>query len=605
MKQLYTRWGRDLDPAHVREEYPRPQFRRTSYLCLNGIWNYRFSRKNTPPDSFEGQILVPFSPESLLSGVCRQLQPGEFLWYERALPGFYSGKGRLLLHFGAVDQECRVYINGEYVGGHAGGYLPFTLDITEAVRKSRAAGSGAPRLSVCVQDVSDTSWHARGKQKLDRGGMYYTAQSGIWQSVWMEEVPENFILGADCDPDADKGQVTFRIRSGQKAPVTLCLYPAGLFEDLKEDISLIEAEGGAGLCPRTITGFSNEDIVVKIEDPKLWDCETPYLYPYSVTLESPEGGDTDRVESYFALRTFSIEKDDRSLPRICLNHQARFERGVLDQGYWSDGLMTAPADAAFVFDITAVKNLGYNLMRKHVKVEDERWYYHCDRLGMIVWQDMVNGGTSYQDWYVTYLGTALSLFGIKPSDRHPWLLSRKDLEGKNEWAKEMLETIRLLKNHPCIAAWVLFNEGWGQFNTKKITEMAKKEDPARLIDAASGWFDQGCGDFNSVHNYFFPMTVHPEPERASVLSEFGGYTLTVPEHSACGDLYGYGDYDTPAALQEAYEKREAEVNALIPKGLCASIYTQVSDIEDESNGIFTWDREVQKLKKVRPYTETE
>ncbi len=597
MKQLYTRWGRALDPAHVREEYPRPQLRRASYCCLNGTWKYRFSKKNTLPDSFDGQILVPFSPESRLSGVGRQLKPDEFLWYERKLPPFFSGKGRLLLHFGAVDQFCRVYINGQCAGSHASGYLPFTVDITEPVKKARAAGSGAPRLSVCVQDVSDTSWHARGKQKLNRGGMYYTAQSGLWQSVWMEEVPEDHVLGLDCEPDADQGLVTFRIRTGRKLPVTLCLYPAGLFEDLEEDIPLTKAESGA--APQVVTGFSNEKITVKIEDPRLWDGETPYLYPYSVTLKDPEDTDADRVESYFALRTFSIEKDEQDLPRLCLNHTVQFERGVLDQGYWPDGLLTAPADAAFVFDITAVKDLGYNMIRKHVKVEDERWYYHCDRLGMIVWQDMVNGGTSYQDWYVTYLGTALSLLGIKPSDRHPWLLSREDLEGKNEWAGEMLETIRLLKNHPCIAVWTLFNEGWGQFNTKKITEMAKKEDPSRLIDAASGWFDQGCGDFVSTHNYFFPMTVHPERERASILSEFGGYTLTVPEHSACEDLYGYGDYDSPAALQEAFEKREAEVNALIPQGLCASIYTQISDIEDESNGIFTWDREVQKLKRSR------
>ncbi len=589
MKQLYTRWGKDLDPNHVREEYPRPQMRRDSYLCLNGLWNYCISDRADPPASWEGQILVPFSPESLLSGVGRQLKPGEYLWYERDLPDFYSGNGQLLLHFGAVDERCKVYIDGNFVGSHSGGYLPFTLNITAFAAK------GTPhRLTVCAADDSDTSWHAKGKQRLKRGGMYYTAQSGIWQPVWLEEVPRDHILGLNCTPDADQGQVIFHIHADRHLPVTIQVYPAGLFTDLTGDQSLIEA-GDDTLS--TVNGFSNEDIVVKIKDPKLWNCETPYLYPCRVTLGDPADAVFDQVESYFALRTFSIEPDEKGLPRICLNHKAHFERGILDQGYWSDGLLTAPADKAFVFDITSVRELGYNMMRKHVKIEDARWYYHCDRLGMIVWQDMVNGGSPYQDWYVTDLATVLSFLRIKPGDKHPWLLSRQNQNGKREWAQEMLTTIRLLKNHPCIATWVIFNEGWGQFNTKKLTEMAEKEDPTRLIDAASGWFDQGCGDFNSIHNYFFSMTLKAETHRASTMSEFGGYTYVLPEHCTGEDLYGYGDYDNQAILQSVYEKREAEVNALIPKGLCASVYTQVSDVEDETNGIFTYDREVQKLKK--------
>ncbi len=602
MKQLLTRWGKNIDPAHVREEYPRPQMRRSSYCCLNGLWNYCFRETFDLPEKWDGQILVPFSPESLLSGVGRQLKPDEYLWYERDLPDFYTEGGRLLLHFCAVDQRCRVYVNDRPAGEHAGGYLPFTLDITDFV-----AGQGTSRLTVCVTDESDTSFHARGKQKLDRGGMYYTAQSGIWQPVWMEEVPQNYIQDLACTPDADQGNVTLRVRAGHRLPVKIELFPAGLFTEATQDEPLLLA-GEEPLC--TVTGFTNEDITLKIEDPKRWNGKTPYLYPYRVTLgneKSDGAGTADQVESYFALRTFTIEKDVKGLPRICLNHQIQFQRGVLDQGCWSDGLMTAPADAAFVSDIQAMKDLGYNMIRKHVKIEAERWYWHCDRLGMVVWQDMVNGGTSYQDWYVTYLSTALSFLKIKPSDKHRFLLSRTDEAGKRECALEMLGTIRLLKSHPCIAVWVIFNEGWGQFNTKKMTEMARKEDPARLIDSASGWFDQGCGDFNSIHNYFFPMAIKAEPERAGVLSEFGGYTCIIPEHCASEDLYGYGEYDSPAALQAAYEKRESEVNALIPKGLCASIYTQVSDIEDESNGIFTYDREVQKLEKssVMPYTGTE
>ncbi len=583
MKQLYTRWGRKLDPDHVWEEYPRPLMRRSSYCSLNGRWSCCFSDTPDLPAAYEEQILVPFSPESLLSGVGRQLKPGEYLWYERVLPEFYSGKGRLLLHFGAVDEHCLVYIDGTKVGGHAGGYLPFTLDITEQVR-----GKKAPRLTVRVMDDSDTSYHARGKQKLKRGGMYYTAQSGIWQSVWMEEVPEDFIGELSVKPMADTGQVRVCVAADGDHPVRISIYPAGLYEDISPDAPSLILPKEAPLL--TAEGRTNTELTLDLPEVKMWNGTTPYLYPYTVTMGE------DQVESYFALRTFTIEPDGRGIPRICLNHVRQFERGVLDQGYWSDGLYTAPSDEAFLFDITSMKELGYNMIRKHGKVEPERWYYHCDRLGIVVWQDIVNGGSSYKDWYVTYLGTAFSYLGVKPGDRTHHLLSRTDPAGRREYAHEMVSTIRHLSGHPCIAAWTLFNEGWGQFQTRAMTRLAKKTDPTRLIDSASGWFDEQCGDVNSIHNYFFPMTLKPEEKRAAVISEFGGYTYTIPEHSTGDDLYGYGDYANLTALQGAYEEREVEVNRLIPKGLCASVYTQVSDIEDETNGIFTYDREVQKLK---------
>ena len=272
------------------------------------------------------------------------------------------------------------------------------------------------------------------------------------------------------------------------------------------------------------------------------------------------------------------------------------QKGVLDQGYWPDGLYTAPADEAMVYDIRTMKSVGFNMIRKHIKIEPQRWYYHCDRLGMVVWQDMVNGGSAYQDWYVTYLATALSCKNIKVGDRSRWLLSRKDKKGRLEFVREMRGTIRLLKRHPSIAAWVVFNEGWGQFSTRKMTEIVRQEDGTRLIDSASGWFDQGCGDMQSVHNYFFKLEVKPEEERAAVLSEFGGIALQVQGHSACEELYGYGTYTELDALNQAYKELDEKVQALIPQVLCASVYTQVSDVEEEVNGVLTFDREVQKIK---------
>ena len=607
MKQLYTRWGKTLDPEHVLEEYPRPLCQRDSYCNLNGRWNYHFSDTDAFPDAWDGQILVPFSPETLLSGVGRQLKPGEYLWYERELPAFFSGRGRLLLHFGAVDQRCRVFINRKPVGEHAGGYLPFTIDITDAVTAAKEAASPA-MLQVLVQDDSDTSYHSRGKQKLQRGGMYYTATSGIWQTVWMEEVPKDYIKELVVSPDPDRGQVRLRAVTDRALSFRVRVFAA---DDAWDDTKDLPADA---LLEQW--GNTNEDLTISIDPVCLWTCEQPFLYPFTVTLEeapdpsaetsseasaapgqSPDAGTLcpDTVKSYFALRAFTVEPDEKGLPRICLNHRPQFQRGVLDQGYWSDGLYTAPADDALIFDIASLKKLGYNMIRKHIKIEPQRWYYHCDRLGMVVWQDMVNGGTSYADWYVTYLGTLFSFLRIRPGDRNEKLLARQDAAGKEEFAREMTETIRLLKCHPSIAVWVIFNEGWGQFETKRMTELARQEDDTRLIDAASGWFDQGCGDLQSIHNYFFPLTIHPEKKRATVLSEFGGYTMDVPGHTACEDSYGYGACQDKAALREAFDKREKDVRALIPKGLCASVYTQVSDIEDEINGIFTYDREVQKF----------
>ena len=601
MKQLYTRWGRELDPQNVLPEYPRPLLRRSSYTNLNGYWDYAFTREFKIPEKYDGQILVPFSPEAVLSGVSRQLMPDEYLWYRRIFiiegwNGRKSGR-RLILHFGAVDQACAVYVNGQRAARHTGGYLPFEADITQLVR------DGENELIVAVKDLSDTSCHARGKQRLERGGMFYTAQSGIWQTVWMEEVPETYIQTIESVTDPDAGTVRIRVtaaennkyegtevktsghQEGDRAsglPVQVQIHRPGLYTDS------CEYSGAEEILCRAI-GSAGEWIEIAIPDIMLWTCETPYLYFYTVTLGE------DQAESYFAMRRFSVEKDEKGIPRICMNGEVQFQNGVLDQGYWPDGLYTAPSDEAMIFDITEMKRCGFNMVRKHIKIEPQRWYWHCDRLGIVVWQDMVNGGEAYRYWFVTYLATVMSWRNIKIKDSHPWLLARRERTGRTEFVREMKETIHLLKGHPSICTWVIFNEGWGQFQTKELTRIAREADPDRLIDPASGWFDQGGGDLQSVHNYFFRLKVRPEKERAAVLSEIGGHTYREPDHSACEELYGYGACRDKEALGRAYRELTKKVKKLIPQGLCASVYTQWTDIEEEINGVYTWDREVRKI----------
>lgn len=597
MKQLYTRWGKNLDKEHVLTEYPRPLMKRDNYECLNGVWEYAITKEFCRPFEYDGEILVPFSPESLLSGVERQLQPDEYLWYrvnfnvddDRLNSGHH-----LILHFGAVDQICIIYVNQRALIEHTSGYLPFEVDITDCLKKSKMSDSylQEQELVVAVRDASDQSYHSRGKQKLERGGMFYTAQSGIWQTVWLEYVPEAYIEDLVTEVDADHGSVQITVKSKEQMPVKISVRAPQIYSDLavkpESEPVIVEAEGE-----------SNQPIEIVLPEIRLWSCETPYLYYFDVEMEQffdAYDETPDRVQSYFALRTFSLEKDEEAYPRICLNHEFVFQRGVLDQGYWPDGLYTAPSDEALIFDIQSMKDLGYNMIRKHIKIEPQRWYYHCDRLGMIVWQDMVNGGEQYKSWFVTNLATVMSWLHIKIKDKHPKLLARKDKMGQKEFDAEMKETIRVLKEHPSICTWVLFNEGWGQFRTEEMTAIARMLDPHRLIDQASGWFDQGGGDMNSIHNYFFRMSARKDGKRAFVLSEYGGYSLLDEEHSTAEKLYGYGKYKDIESLNVAFRKREAQVQALIPKGLCASIYTQVSDIEDEVNGIFTYDREVQKIR---------
>lgn len=568
MKQLKTQFSEHITAQTVLSEYPRPSLVRSSCLNLNGLWQYAITQQKTFPQRFEGRILVPFSPECALSGVLRQLKPGQFLWYTRTLSAAKPQPGkRFLLHFGAVDQEAVVYINRIQTGTHTGGYLPFSLDITDFLQ------NGDNELTVRVTDQSDTSWHSRGKQSLKPGGMFYTAQSGIWQTVWAEIVPANYVEGIFCFPDFDNS----------------CLHMKAVTRLPAEMTGVIT---GAQSGPIPFSGMTNEELLIPLPDFHPWSPEDPFLY--TVTLQTG----ADNVSSYFAMRKCDIQTGPDGLPRFFLNNRPYFQAGVLDQGYWPEGLYTAPSDEALIADISRMKELGFNMLRKHAKIEPERFYYHCDRLGMLVWQDMVNGGSTYKHWFVTYLATLMNWnrisFGDGPNHRR--LLSRSDEKGCRQFLAEMEETVAFLYNHPCIVVWVPFNEGWGQFDARKAADRLHELDPSRLVDHASGWFDQGGGDILSLHYYFFTLKFKPDPRRALALTEFGGYSCSLAEHSACKKVYGYQKYTSTDALTAGYEKlMEKIILPAVKKGIGASIYTQLSDIEEETNGIYTYDRAVCKL----------
>lgn len=592
LARLTTVWGEELDPEHVLEEYPRPQLKRDNFTILNGYWRYAITRSGDMPTTYDGTILVPFSPESILSGVERQLQPDEYLWYERGI--FITAEDyaslsskKLILHFGAVDQTALVCLNGRKVCTHTGGYLPFEADLTPFLRE------GCNSLSLRVRDASDASYHSRGKQTLKRGGMFYTAQSGIWQTVWMEWVPKNYIRKFYLTPDYDKGELHIRMLTHGTAPVRIQVFEESnciCDDSYKEPVPPKKKESSASAlsaAKRNPEGYSLSAII-RIPKARPWTTEDPFLYTLKIQF-----GD-DHVESYFAMRSFTVEPDEKGIPRFCLNHSPLFLHGVLDQGYWPDGLYTAPSDQAFVYDIRTMKELGFNMIRKHIKIEAARWYYHCDRLGIIVWQDMVSGGASYSLPLVCYLPTLIPDISGHLKDNNYKLFGRSSKKGRNEWIKECLDTIDYLYNVPSIAVWVPFNEGWGQFDAGRITKLIRKKDKTRPIDQASGWFDQGGGDFKSVHNYFRKLDVVKD-HRAFVLSEYGGYACRIEGHSSVERIYGYKKFSTKEDFSRAYRRLlDTELKPLIEKGLCGAVYTQLSDVEEEVNGLLTYDRKVCK-----------
>lgn len=573
MIQLTTRWGKNIEKNHVLEEYPRPNLVRDSYINLNGEWDYAINASRVVTE-YEGKILVPFSPETELSGVKRVLQPDEYLHYRTTfrLPDGFQ-KSRVLLHFGGVDQECEVYLNGMALGTHAGGYLPFTFDITERLKEENV-------LTVTVTDKTEFSPHARGKQKLINNGpmnsLFYTPQSGIWKTVWLESVEDDYIESVKITPMFDESAVKVRVLTNVKGDIL----PLAR-------IQVLDAEGNV---IRRVAAKANRDVVIPMEDFQPWTPETPYLYGLKITFGA------DEADSYFGMRKFSIGKDKNGVLRFFLNNRPFFFNGILDQGYWPESLMTAPSDEALIYDIKKLKEYGYNTIRKHIKIEPERFYYHCDRLGMVVWQDMPNGGGDYNMYFVTYLPNGLGNLARGIKDHHYRWFKREDEEGRKQYYRDLQGMIRLLYNYPSIAVWVPFNEGWGQFDAKKATEKIRAWDPTRLINEACGWFDQKGGDMYSIHNYLRKLKVKPQTDRVVALTEYGGYAYPVEGHLACDKKFGYQKYTSMEDLTANYKRLwEQEIYPNLANGLSSAIYTQTSDIEEEVNGLMTYDREVDKL----------
>ena len=562
---------------HPLPEYPRPALRRDSYENLNGLWQYAITSSAGLPAKWDGDILVPYSPETKASGVGRTLQPGAWLHYHRSFVPPAGTGGRVLLHFGAVDYACAVQVNGHLVGGHRGGYWPFALDITDALNPA-----GHDRLWVAVQDPTGTGVQARGKQTLRPGGMFYPAQSGIWQTVWLERVPDNYIQTLTVTPDYDARTVTVRVHTAK---------PGGAV-----NLWAMVRAGGVTIAEDWGSDEADQDGEVTLNIPEEhffpWSPDTPFLYDLTVGTNQGEEAEFDTVHSYFALRKWSCAPDAHGVLRFCLNDKPILLNGLLDQGYWPEGLYTPPSDAAVERELSEVKALGFNLLRKHAKIEPQRWYYHCDRLGLIVWQDIVNGGSAYNLWFVTYLTNVLQPLLRRFPDGKACrrLLSRAKPAGREEYAHELADTVQALRCHPCIACWVPFNEGWGQFDAGKAVQALRTLDGTRLVDEASGWFDQGGGDVHSLHNYFYPLRIRPQ-KRTVALSEYGGIAWPMPGHEPPRKTYGYGTAKDRQELTARYKKLQLKtVLPQLEKGLSALVYTQLTDVEDEVNGLFTYDR---------------
>lgn len=581
---LLTPWGEVLDIDAPLPEYPRPQLVRGDWVNLNGRWDYAitpFGRGRVDADpvavadpvagpaEWNGEIVVPFSPETALSGVGRTLRADQTLWYRRAfaLPRGLRDGERAILHFGAVDQTCRVAVDGVEVGTHSGGYLPFALDVTSAL-----ADGDAHELVVAVRDVTDASWMARGKQSSRRGGIWYTPQSGIWQTVWLEIVPRVAVDSLVLTPDLAAGAVEVTVRSDHATG---------------DDRALVEILEG-GRVTASVDLIPGVLAAVTIPTPvRLWSPDDPHLYDVRVTL-----GD-DRVESYVGMRSFGVGTDARGFPRLLLNGEPHLPIGLLDQGYWPDGGYTAPSDAALEYDIRLAQRMGFTMLRKHIKVEPLRWYHHCDRLGMLVWQDAVNGGGAYNPLVITTPAFAAPAL----DDRKHARFGRADAAGRDAFERELREMIEHLRSVPSISLWVPFNEGWGQFDAARIADVVRELDPTRPVDHASGWHDQGAGDLRSLHIYFRPVTVPRRSDgRVLALTEYGGYSLAVPSHTWSSTSFGYRTYRSRDRLVTALERlHDREIAPAIERGLAATVYTQLADVEDEVNGLVTYDRRFVKV----------
>ncbi|GAA4801604.1 glycoside hydrolase family 2 TIM barrel-domain containing protein [Olivibacter ginsenosidimutans] len=567
--KIMSPWAKKVDPAKTLQEYPRPQLVRKNWQNLNGLWQYALTSANQTqvPSTFDGQILVPFAIESALSGVGKTVGKDQLLWYKTSIELSKAvSKDQVLLHFGAVDWRCTVYVNGEKVGTHEGGFDPFSFDITKQLKKGKKQ-----EITLSVWDPTDDGPQPRGKQVKSPEGIWYTPVTGIWQTVWLESVPKTYIAHTKQTPDVDQQSLKFSAAvEGSQAG---------------DQLKVVALDGDQVVSEQTIA--VDAEASLSIPNAKLWSTTNPYRYNLQVSLLR-KGKVLDQVSSYFAMRKISMQKDSKGVQRLFLNNQFTFQYGPLDQGWWPDGLYTAPTDEALLFDIVKTKEMGFNMIRKHIKVEPARWYHYCDSVGILVWQDMPSGDLGGNRW-----------------DNHPGQISGKNLdkertaESEGYHRKEWKAIMDALHNFPSIVVWVPFNEAWGQFKTKEITEWTMNYDPSRLVNSASGGNFLKTGHILDLHNYPDPNMPDPEifgAKQAIVLGEFGGLGLPIEGHTwQQKNNWGYQSFKNQDELTQRYMKLIDDLKNLIPLGLSAGVYTQTTDVEVETNGMMTYDRKVMKI----------
>ncbi len=563
--KIKTKWAGGIDVNNVLPEYPRPMMERSEWKNLNGLWDYAITKAGAPqPKNFDGQILVPFAVESSLSGVQKTVGEKNELWYKNSftVPAAWKNK-KILLHFGAVDWETGIWINDIKVGTHKGGYTPFSFDITPFLNKT-----GGQKLVVKVWDPSDKGYQPRGKQTSEPRGIWYTPVTGIWQTVWLEPVNEKYIKNVRSVPNIDN----------ESLDVEACI-PGASLGDFYE---VVVKEGEKTIS--TAKAAAGQAIGIPVHSPKLWSPESPFLYNLEIKLFS-NGKIVDEVKSYFAMRKISVKRDGNGIVRLQLNNKDYFQFGPLDQGWWPDGLYTAPSDEALKYDIVKTKDFGFNMIRKHVKVEPARWYTHCDQLGILVWQDMPSGDRSPKWQNHQYFdGTEL----------------KRSPESETNYRTEWKELMDYLYPHPSIVCWVPFNEAWGQFKTEEVTDWTKSYDPSRLVNPASGGNFYHVGDMIDLHNYPGPEMYLFDGARANVLGEYGGIGLALEGHLWATDKsWGYVQFKNSGEVTDKYIEYAKKLLKLIKTGFSAAVYTQTTDVEGEVNGLMTYDRKIIKMDEAR------
>lgn len=561
--KIKTKWAEQIDPQNVLPEYPRPQLERTDWVNLNGEWEYAIKPKGeVEPNSFDGNILVPFAVESSLSGVQKEVGENNELWYKRsfAVPANWKNKD-VVLNFGAVDWKADVFVNDILIGSHQGGFTPFSFNITPYL-----TGKSNQKLVVRVWDPSDRGYQPRGKQTSNPEGIWYTPVTGIWQTVWLEPVATNHITSVKSIPNIDNG--TMNVTVGTSQPCNTAVVEVKLLDK--------------GQVVASAKGIQGKELRLAVQNPTLWDTSNPYLYDMKVSL-TKDGKVVDDVKSYTAFRKISSKRDANGIMRMQLNNKNLFQYGPLDQGWWPDGLYTAPTDEALLYDIVKTKDWGFNMIRKHVKVEPARWYYHCDKEGMLVWQDMPSGDMGNQWAPHTYNGG---------TDKE-----RSSASIANYY-QEWKEIMDLCVSHPSVVVWVPFNEAWGQFDTEKVAEWTKNYDPSRLVNPASGGNHRACGDILDLHNYPGPSMFLFDPQRVTVLGEYGGIGLPLENHLWWNKRnWGYVQFKNSDEVTAEYVKYANELKEMVDRGFSAAVYTQTTDVEGEVNGLMTYDRKEIKINE--------